>query len=155
MGNYHPILMKYDTQTKKIMLSSKVTKADMIDRFQDGRRSHVGNSSECYKMANYHPISMKIGTQTKKHSELKSHKSGSLWQKTAKIKCKKRYRFKKTTLYEREVIKKQKFFIRWQKLPYSYNMWLGNRSLNFLIKLKLWCMRVFQASSVIEILIHV
>jgi hypothetical protein len=27
--------------------------------------------------------------------------------------------------------------------------------LNFLIKLKLWCMRVFQASSVIEILIHV
>jgi hypothetical protein len=32
---------------------------------------------------------------------------------------------------------------------------LGNCSLNFLIKLKLWCMRVFQASSVIEILIHV
>jgi hypothetical protein len=41
---------------------------------------------------------------------------------TAKIKCKKRYRFKKATLYEREVIKKQKFFIRWQKLPYSYNI---------------------------------
>jgi hypothetical protein len=31
---------------------------------------------------------------------------------------KKRYRFEKATLYEREVIKKQKFFIRWQKLPY-------------------------------------
>jgi hypothetical protein len=45
------------------------------------------------------------------------------------INCKKRYRFKKATLYEREVIKKQKFFIRWQKLPYSYNRWLGNRSL--------------------------
>jgi hypothetical protein len=41
MGNYHLILMKYDTQTKKIMLSSKVTKAVMIDRFQNGRRRHV------------------------------------------------------------------------------------------------------------------
>jgi hypothetical protein len=61
------ILMKYDTQTKKIMLSSKVTKAVMIDRLQDGRRRHVGNSSACYKMGNYHPISMKIGTQTKKY----------------------------------------------------------------------------------------
>jgi hypothetical protein len=40
-----------------------------------------------------------------------------------KIKCKKRYRFEKATLYEREVIKKQNFFIRRQKLPYSYNMW--------------------------------
>jgi hypothetical protein len=27
--------------------------------------------------------------------------------------CKKRYRFKKATLYELEVIKKQKIFIRW------------------------------------------
>jgi hypothetical protein len=27
------------------------------------------------------------------------------------------------------VIKKQKVFIRWQKLPYTYNKWLGNRSL--------------------------
>jgi ribosomal protein S17 len=39
-----------------------------------------------------------------------------------KLNVKKRYRFKKATLYEREVIKKQKFFIRRQKLPYSYNM---------------------------------
>jgi hypothetical protein len=39
--------MKYDTQTEKIMLSSEVTKADMIDRLQDGRRRHVGNSSGC------------------------------------------------------------------------------------------------------------
>jgi hypothetical protein len=36
------------------------------DRFQDGRRRHVGNSSECYKMGIYHPILMQIGTQTKK-----------------------------------------------------------------------------------------
>jgi hypothetical protein len=50
------------------------------------------------------------------------------------------------TLYAREVIRKQKFFIRRQKLAYSDNRWLGNRSLNFLINLKLRCMRVFQAS---------
>jgi hypothetical protein len=43
MGNCHPILMKFDTQTKKNVLSSKVTKAGMTDRFQDGRRSHVEN----------------------------------------------------------------------------------------------------------------
>jgi hypothetical protein len=101
---------------------------------------------------------MKIGTLAKQNMliECKSHKSGSLRQKKQqKLNVKKRYRFKKATLYEREVIKKQKFFIRRQKLPYSYNMWLGNRSLKFLINLKLWCMRVFQASSVIEVLIHV
>jgi hypothetical protein len=39
----------------------------VTDRFQDGRRRHVGNSSACYKMGNYHPILMKIGTQTKKN----------------------------------------------------------------------------------------
>jgi hypothetical protein len=39
----------------------------MTDRFQDGRRRHVRNSSECYKMGNYHQILMKIGTQTKKN----------------------------------------------------------------------------------------
>jgi hypothetical protein len=42
--------MKFDTQTKKNMLSSKVTKAEMIDRFQDGGHRHVENSSACYKM---------------------------------------------------------------------------------------------------------
>jgi hypothetical protein len=47
MGNYHPIAMKIGTQTKKNTLSSKVTKAEMIDRFQDGRRRDVGNSSAC------------------------------------------------------------------------------------------------------------
>jgi hypothetical protein len=39
----------------------------VTDRFQDGCRRHVGNSSECYKMGNYHPILMQIGTQTKKN----------------------------------------------------------------------------------------
>jgi hypothetical protein len=39
----------------------------MIDRFQDGRRSHVGNSSACNKMGNYHRTLMKIGTQTKQN----------------------------------------------------------------------------------------
>jgi hypothetical protein len=29
MGNYHPILMKIGTQTKKRMLSSKITKAEV------------------------------------------------------------------------------------------------------------------------------
>jgi hypothetical protein len=67
MGNYHPILMKIGTQTKKNMLSSKITKAEVQAKFQDGRRRHVGNSSECYKMGNYHPISMKIGKQTKRN----------------------------------------------------------------------------------------
>jgi hypothetical protein len=49
------------------MLSSKVTKAEVIDRFQDGRRRYVGNSSACYKMGNYHRTLMKIGTQTKQN----------------------------------------------------------------------------------------
>jgi hypothetical protein len=44
----------------------KNTTPEVTDRFQDGRRRHVGNSSECYKMGNYHPILMQIGTQTKK-----------------------------------------------------------------------------------------
>jgi hypothetical protein len=35
----------------------------MHNRFQDGRRHHVGNSSECYKTGNYHPIFMQVGTQ--------------------------------------------------------------------------------------------
>jgi hypothetical protein len=92
----------------------------MIDRFQDGRRRHVENSSACYKMGNYHPITMKIGTPTKKDiPSSKVTKAEAYGKKSAKIKCKKRYLFKKTTLYEREGIKKQKFFIRSQKLPYS------------------------------------
>jgi hypothetical protein len=96
MGNYHPISMKIGTQTKKNILSSKVTKAEVTDCIQDGRCRHVGTSG-CYEMGNYHRTLMKIGTQTKQNMliECKSHKSGSLRQKAAKIKCKKRYRFKR------------------------------------------------------------
>jgi hypothetical protein len=67
MGNYrhHPISIKIGTQTKKRMLSSKITKAEVQAKFQDGRQRHFGNSIACYKMGNYHPILMKISTQTK------------------------------------------------------------------------------------------
>jgi hypothetical protein len=40
---------------------------EVTNRFPDGCRRRVGNSSECYKMGEYHPILMKIGTQTKKN----------------------------------------------------------------------------------------
>jgi hypothetical protein len=53
MGSNHPNLMKFDTQTKENTVSSKVTKAEVTDRFQDGRRRHFGNSSASYKMGNY------------------------------------------------------------------------------------------------------
>jgi hypothetical protein len=59
--------MKIGTETKKNILSSKVTKFEMTDRFQDGRRRHVGNSSAYYKMGNYHRTLMKIGTQTQQN----------------------------------------------------------------------------------------
>jgi hypothetical protein len=87
MGSYHPNLMKFDTQTKKNILSSKVTKAEVTDRFQDGRRRHVGNSSACYKMGNYHRTLMKIGTQTKTDMlSSKVRKTEAYGKKTAKIK---------------------------------------------------------------------
>jgi hypothetical protein len=72
-------------------------------------------------MGNYHPILMKIGTQIKKRMLSSKITEAEVTAKKKKLNVKKRYRFKKATLYEREVIKKQKFFIRWQKLPYSYN----------------------------------
>jgi hypothetical protein len=65
MGNYHPISIKIGTQTKKNMLKSKITKAEVQANFQHSRRRQFGNSSVCYKMGNYRPILMKIGTQTK------------------------------------------------------------------------------------------
>jgi hypothetical protein len=52
MGSYHPILLKFDTETKTDMLSLKITKAEVWTNFQDGRRRHFGNSSACYKMGN-------------------------------------------------------------------------------------------------------
>jgi hypothetical protein len=66
MGNYHPILMKIATRTKRNMLSLKITNAKVQAQFQHGRRRHVGNSNACYKMGNHKPILMQIGIQTKK-----------------------------------------------------------------------------------------
>jgi hypothetical protein len=40
MGNYHPIAMKIGTQTKKHMLSSKITEAEVYTNIQDGCRRH-------------------------------------------------------------------------------------------------------------------
>jgi hypothetical protein len=51
-----PILMKIGAQTKKNMLSSKITKTEVFAKFQDGCHRHFGNSSACYKMGNYDPI---------------------------------------------------------------------------------------------------
>jgi hypothetical protein len=67
MGNYHPILMQIGTQTKKNMLSSKITVPEVTTKFQDGSRRHIGNSSACNKMGNYDPILIKFDTQTKKN----------------------------------------------------------------------------------------
>jgi hypothetical protein len=56
----------------------------VTDRFQDGRRRHVGNSSACYKMGNYHPIFMKIGTQTKKTCRVQTSQKRELTAKNGK-----------------------------------------------------------------------
>jgi hypothetical protein len=66
MGSYHPILMQIGTQTKKNMLSLKITIPELETKFQDIRRRHFGNSSACNKMGNYNPILMQIAIQTKK-----------------------------------------------------------------------------------------
>jgi hypothetical protein len=67
---------------------------EVTDRFQDGRRRHVGNSIECYKMSNYHPILMKIDTQTQQNMlSSKVIKAEAYGKKTAKIKCKKTISF--------------------------------------------------------------
>jgi hypothetical protein len=66
MGNYHPILMQIGTQTKKNMLSLKITIRELSTKFQDIRCRHFGNSSACNKMGNYNPILMQIAIQTKK-----------------------------------------------------------------------------------------
>jgi hypothetical protein len=76
--NYHPISTKIDIQSKKHMLKSKFTKAEVQAKFQDGCRRHVRNSSECFNMGNYHPISMKIDTDYEKDAEFK---------KSSKLKC--------------------------------------------------------------------
>jgi hypothetical protein len=72
-------------------------------------------------MGNYHRTLMKIGTQTKTEMlSSKVIKAEAYGKKQQKLNIKKRYRFKMATLYEREVIKKQIFFICWQKLPYTH-----------------------------------
>jgi hypothetical protein len=44
MGNYNPILMQIAIQTKKNMLSLKITIPEVTIKFQDGRRRrHIGN----------------------------------------------------------------------------------------------------------------
>jgi hypothetical protein len=86
--------MKIGTQIEKNILSSKVTKAEVTDSFQDGRRRHVGNSSACYKMGNYNRTLMKIGTQTKTDIlSSKVIKAEAYCKKTARIKCKKTISF--------------------------------------------------------------
>jgi hypothetical protein len=94
VGNYHPISMKIGTLTEKNILSSKVTKAEVTDRSEDGRRRHVGNSTACYKMGNYHRTLMKIDTHTKTDMlSSKVTKAEAYGKKTAKIKCKKTISF--------------------------------------------------------------
>jgi hypothetical protein len=44
------------TQTKKHILSSKITKTEVQAKLQDGGRRRFGQSNACYKMSNYHPI---------------------------------------------------------------------------------------------------
>jgi hypothetical protein len=66
MGNYHPILMQCGTQTKKNMLSLKITILELQTKFQDSRRHHFGNSSACNKVGNYNSILMQIAIHTKK-----------------------------------------------------------------------------------------
>jgi hypothetical protein len=66
-------------------------------------------------MGNYRPFSKKFGTQTNTDmlsSKITKRKCAAQKQQKLSVK-RKRYRFKKATLYEREVIKKQKSFIRW------------------------------------------
>jgi hypothetical protein len=50
----------------RLPIKVKNAKREVTDRFQDGRRRYVGNSSACYKVGNCHPISIKIGIKTKK-----------------------------------------------------------------------------------------
>jgi hypothetical protein len=46
ISNHHPNLMQIGTQTKKSMLSLKVTITEVQANFQDDRCRHVGNPSD-------------------------------------------------------------------------------------------------------------
>jgi hypothetical protein len=65
LGNYHPILLKIGTPTKKIMLSSKKYRK-CRPSFKMAAAAILLNSSECYKMGNYHPILMKLAHRLRK-----------------------------------------------------------------------------------------
>jgi hypothetical protein len=81
-------------------LSSKVTKAEVTDRFQDGRCRHVGTSSACYEMGKYHRTLMQIGTQTQQNMLIaKVIKAKAYGKKTEKIKCKRTISFSKRQRY--------------------------------------------------------
>jgi hypothetical protein len=96
MGNYHPISMQIGTQTKKHMLSSKIIEAVVYTSFQDGADTMLEIQVNAIKWAIHHPISMKIGTQTKTGMlSSKVTKAEAYGKKTPKIKCKKRFRFKR------------------------------------------------------------
>jgi hypothetical protein len=43
MNNYHPILMHIGSQTKKNMLSLKISVPEVTIKFQDSRRRRIGN----------------------------------------------------------------------------------------------------------------
>jgi hypothetical protein len=64
VGNYHPILMQFDTQTKTEKVSSINTEVEVWVNFQDGHRCCLGNSNACYEMGNCRPILIKFGAQT-------------------------------------------------------------------------------------------
>jgi hypothetical protein len=51
----------------------------VTDRFQDGRRRHIGNSSACNKIGNCNPILMQIGTQTKKACRVQKLQKQKRW----------------------------------------------------------------------------
>jgi hypothetical protein len=68
----------------------------VTDRFEDGRRRHVRNSSACNKMGNYHRTLMKVGTQTKADmlsSKVIKAEAEAYGKKAAKIKFEKTISF--------------------------------------------------------------
>jgi hypothetical protein len=64
---YHPILMKFGTQTKKNILSPKNAKPEVSRQFPRWPTPPSLNYLELLYLAIYHPILMKLDTQTKKN----------------------------------------------------------------------------------------
>ena len=59
--------MKFGTQTKKNMLSTRNAKPEVCRHFQNWLLPPSWKSLQCCKSAIYHPITKKFGTQTKKN----------------------------------------------------------------------------------------